>query len=284
MRAVVIAAALVVGLAATVQLAAGAAYGELAVDGSLPRRLAGDWPLRAAVRLGLDRVAPMREPLARAAIFRGDAVLAHRLLDASGPSATVDDLRGRLALRDGDSTAALRWFEQAGDFVAARAAIDALAQRDPRAAYALIRAFDRRLTGAPDVPEIAAEVLWREGQIAAAIAYAEPAQRGRYDRLALDAYRRALERAPNEETYLLAFGYQSLVLADPRGAREAYAAAARVVPDSVDAFVGLAAASADLGDCAAARAARTEARVHAPALRLEAYGPLIRAALARCGR
>jgi hypothetical protein len=264
--------------AAVVQLAASALYGALAAPGSLPQRLNGDWPLRAAERLGLDRIGALRLALARAAVFRGDDTDAQRLLAAAGSGTTAADLRGRLALRNGDTSAALRWFAQAGDFAAARTAIDALAARDPRAAYDVIRTFDERLGSGSAAPEVGADLVWREGQIAAAIAYADPAQAARYNRLALEAYRRALTLAPNEETYLLAFGYQSLVLGDARGARDAYATAARVVPDSVDAFVGGAAASAALGDCPTARRLLAKAA----GVPLERYGALIRSALARC--
>jgi predicted Zn-dependent protease len=266
-------------LAALIQVASSAVYGELAVAGSVPRALAGDWPLRAALRLRLDRVPALRAPLARAAIFRGDTALAQRLLATlSTGDPSVNDLRGRLALRSGDAAAALRWFAEAGDFVAARPAIDALAERNPREAYALIGRFDERLGGGASA-EIGAEVLWREGQIAAAVAYSDPALSERYNRLALDAYRRALQRAPNEETYLLAYGYQALVIGDAAGAREAYRNAVRVVPDSIDAFVGLAAANATLGDCPAARIALARA---GSLVNLSRYGPLIRRPIAHC--
>jgi tetratricopeptide (TPR) repeat protein len=282
MRALaIVLSAVVVVAAAGIQLATSALYGALAVPGSLPARIAGDWPLRVAEGTGLDRIEPLRLALARAAVFRGDGADARRLLAGlaeTADPASVADLRGRLAQHDGDAANALRWFTVAGDFVAAREAIDALAARDPVAAYAVIRAFDDRLGRGSPAPEVVADLVWREGQIAAAIAYTEPARAASYNRLALDAYRRALALAPNEETYLLAFAYQSLVLADARAAHDAYAAAARVVPDSVDAFVGLAAADATLGDCTAARSALAEA----PAARLAAYGPLIRAPIERC--
>jgi tetratricopeptide (TPR) repeat protein len=282
MRALVLAvAAAIVLVAVAVQLATSALYGELAVAGSLPARLASDWPLRAAERTGLDRIGGLRLALARAAVFRGDEGDAQRLLagiTAPADAASAADLRGRLAQHAGDAPNALRWFVVAGDFAAARGMIDELAVRDPVAAYAVIRAFDERLGSASPAPEVEADLVWREGQIAAAIAYAHPAEAPRYNRSALEAYRRALALAPNEETYLLAFGYQSLVLGDPRAARAAYASAVRVVPDSADAFVGLAAANATLGDCSAARGALAEAHD----ARLDAYGPLIRTPLARC--
>jgi predicted Zn-dependent protease len=284
--------ALAVGvLAGTIQLAASAAYGELAIPASVPHALAGNWPLDAADRLGLTGVPALRAPLARAAVFRGDDALAERLLAALSASgsdlATVADLRGRLALRRGDEAAALRWFGQAGDFAAARPLLDALAARDPLAAYAVIRGFDRRLAATSRGAEIDADLLWREGQIAAAVAYAHPTERARYDRLALAAYERALALAPNEETYLLAYGYQALVVGLPARAKTAYDAAVRVVPDSVDAYVGRAVAEATLGDCPGARAALASASRFADAsgrgpLDLTGYSAMMRARLSRC--
>ncbi len=277
-RAAVALALVVVLVTLAVQAAMSALYGALGVPGSLPARLDGEWPLRLAERTGLDRIGPVRVALARAAVFRGAGADARRLLDGAGSSATVDDLRGRLAMHDGDTAAALRWFASAGDFVAARGIIDALAERDPRAAYEVIRGFDRRIAAGAVTPEVAADLVWREGQIAAAVAYATPAEAARYNRLALDAYRRALAFAPKEETYLLAFGYQSLLLGDAAAARSAYVTAARVVPDSTDAFVGWAASSAALGDCATARRVLAQAGP----VRFDAYGPPLREPLARC--
>lgn len=278
----------IVLVAALVQLAASATYGELAATPSLPHAIAGDWALRDALALGLDRIPPLREPLARAAVARGDTAAAERLLATLGNSADADDLRGRLAQARGDRAAALAWFSTAGDFVAAEPTIDALAQRDPVAALAVIGDFDRRLARRAAAPEIAAEIAWRSGQIAAAAAYAHPAERARYDAAALADYRRALARAPNEETYLLAYGYQALVVARPAESEAAYREAVRSVPDSVDAFVGLAAASSILGDCATARDAYARAVGFAVEQRrprdvAAGYSSLIRSALARCG-
>lgn len=285
---VLVAAAIVLAvLAAAVQAGASALYGELGTPGSLPHRIAGNWPFAVAERLGLEQLPPLRTGFARAAVFRGDDAEAQRLLASLGDSPDADDLRGRLALHQGDTADALRWFARAGDFVSARATIDELAARDPQAAYAVVRGFDERLSHGVTSPEIDAEVIWREGQIAAAIAYAQPAQSARYNRLALADYARALALAPNEETYLLAFGYQALVVGEPVRSQAAYDSAVRVVPDSVDAYVGRAVADATLGDCAASHAALANARRFAAqqkpgGLRLDTYSALMRSRLARC--
>ena len=66
-------AALVVALPAlAVQLIGDGLYGALAVPGSLPHALAGEWPFALAARTGLDRIAAVRVALARGAIVRGE--------------------------------------------------------------------------------------------------------------------------------------------------------------------------------------------------------------------
>ena len=273
-------------LALAVQLFASALYGPVAVPFSLPHALAGEWPFTFARASGLDRFAGVRLALAQGALLRGDPAAAAMWLEPLAPTPQVVDIRGRIALAQGDTTTALRDFEAVGDFSQARAAIDRLAARDPVAALAVIADFDRRLSR--DAPEITAEVEWREGQIAAAAAAARPQQAATYDRLALAAYDRALQRAPNDEKYLLNDAFQALRVGDPRDARRAYARAAQVVPDSVDAFVGLAVSAAVLNDCATARDALARAQTFAAAQGRSAdplaagYAAAPRAALARC--
>lgn len=273
-------------VALAVQLFMSALYGPAAVPRSLPHALAGEWPFAVARASGLDRFAGVRLALARGALLRGDAAAAATWLGPLAATPEVVDTRGRIALAQGDTTTALRDFEAVGDFSQARAAIDRLAARDPVAALAVIADFDRQLSR--DAPEITAEVEWREGQIAAAAAAAHPQQAATYDRLALAAYARALQRAPNDEKYLLNYAFQALRVGDPADARRAYARAAQVVPDSVDAFVGLAVSAAVLHDCATARDALARARAFAAAQRRTAdplaagYAAAPRAALTRC--
>lgn len=275
------AAALVVLVTGAVQLAGSTLYGAEAVPGSLPHALAGDWPLRAAEHIGLDRVAPLRLPLARAAIERNDLELAGRLLEVAGSGATSEDLRGRLALRRGDVEEALRRFLAAGDYTAASRSIDDIGRDDPLRAYGEIRAFEARVARDGPAAEVLGEIAWREGQLAAAVAYTHADLRAEYNLRSIDAYGRALKQAPNEAAYLLAFGYQALVVGRIAEARDAYERALRAVSDPLDAELGLAAADALLGDCAAARPLATRARASGRFVP-EALSPLLRAALARC--
>jgi len=287
--AFVAAGVLLAVLALAVQLVADGLFGSLAVVPSLPHALAGDWPFALAARTGLDRIGAVRIALARGAVVRDEPDRAAALLAPLPAGAEVDDLRGRVALARHDPEGALREFAAAGDFIAASAAIDALAARDPLAALTIVRDFERRLAQRSASPEISAEVDWREGQVAAAAAYAYPRDALTYERAALAAYERALARAPNEEKYLLNAAFVALQLDQVGVARDAYARAAQVVPNSVDAFVGVAVTSAVGGDCSAARSALATARGFAREQRRTVdplgagYAPAVRAALARCG-
>lgn len=282
-----LAVVLVLG-ALAVQLVSDGLYGVLATAPSLPHALAGDWPFDLAARTGLDRSPGVRIALARGALARGEPARALDLLAPLAAGPEVTDLRGRVALLQDDPTLALHDFAAAGDFTAAQSALDALGARDPVAGLAIVRDFERELDANGSSPEITAEVDWREGQIAAIAAGLHPAAAAAYNREALDAYRRALARAPNEEKYLLNYAFAALLLGDAADARSAYRRAAQVVPDSVDAFVGVAVTDAVLGDCAAGRATLERARGYAAeqhrtvAPSAAGYAPPVRAALARC--
>jgi tetratricopeptide (TPR) repeat protein len=289
LRGSIVALATVMLLAAlAIQLLFDGLYGSVAAPHSLPHHIAGDWPFAVIDRTGLARVAGVRVMLARAALVREEPARARALLAGLPESPDVMDLRGRAAFEAGDPAASLRDFAAAGDFIAASTAIDALVASDPRAALAIVHDFEQQLAERAAAPEIAAEVAWREGVIAATAAARYPADALRYDREALAAFDRALARAPNEEKYLLNAAFAGLRLGDATGARRRYERAAQVVPDSVDAFLGVAVTAAVSGDCAAARAALGRARTFAAEQRRVAdpaaagYAEPMRAALARC--
>jgi tetratricopeptide (TPR) repeat protein len=282
------AAALVIVLAAIAQLSADGLYGTAALAGSVPHALAGDWPFELAARTGLDRIPAVRLELARGAILRNEPARATALLANLPASSDVVDLRGRVALLVNDTQTALRDFAASGDFIAAQAAIDALGTQDPRAALALVRDFEQRLAQNDLDPEIGAEVDFREGEIATSAYWRYPAQADYYARMSLDAFARALERAPNEEKYLLNYAGAAMRTGDVEAAKRTFERAAEVVPDSVDAFTGVASTTAALGDCATARRAFAQARHFAEQQQREVnttgigYAPDVRAAIARC--
>jgi tetratricopeptide (TPR) repeat protein len=288
-RATILALSVAVALAAlAVQLVSDGLYGGLATAPSLPHALAGDWPFALLARIGLDRIPSVRVALARGAIARNQPARALELLAPLRPTSEVTDLRGRVALAQGDSRAALRDFAAAGDYTAAQTALAALGARDPAAGLVVVRDFERRLDASRSDPQVAAEVDWLEGKLAAAAARTRPAAAAAYEREALDADRRALARAPNDEKYLLNEAFAGLLLGDAADALVSYRHAAEVVPDSVDAFAGVAVTEAVLGDCAAARTALERAQALAQqqhrrsATEGAGYAPSARAALARC--
>jgi tetratricopeptide (TPR) repeat protein len=273
---------------AVVQAASTALFGPLGRAPSLARSFAGTWPFDAARATGADRFAPVRVELARAAILRGEPGRAAALLDGLPAGATADDLRGQVALANGQLDDAVAYFGQAGDVVHAEATIDGVAARDPLAAYDLGAAFARDAVRRNEPAPVRGEAAWRAGQRAAAVAAARPAEAARYNAIALGFYRDAVRDDPSQEAYLLAAGLASIVTGDAHGSLVTYRRAVALVPDSVDGYVGVAVSAARLGDCATSRDAATHARAYAvPQHRIidiatTGYDAATRAAAERC--
>jgi tetratricopeptide (TPR) repeat protein len=252
-----------------VQLASSAVYGDLAARPSLPAAL---HPAATA----LIRWIPGQHARAQAALHDGDLDDAQRRIAALPSDPAADDLRGRLADARGDTQGAVADFVRAGDAVRAQAIIDALQTTDLDDATRLEKALASRLSRDAAASEVTGQAYWRYGQLIAA----NPRAPGY---LAEDMYERALVYAPNEETYLLAAGYQSLVVQKYAQSLELYTRAAAVVPNSADAYAGLAWSSAALGDCTAARASLAKSRaLRTVAVADPADDPRVGLALHRC--
>ncbi len=252
-------AVIVVGLALTallgaVQLASSAAYGDLAVRPSFPAALHDRLPDLFRPLLGDARAR------AEAAVHEGDLTTAERLAATLPDDPESADVRGRIAEAHGDRDAAVQLYIRAGDVVRAQALIDALAQTRPDRALADQTLLIAAHQDDPSAGEVRGEAWWRLGQLQAAAGYRNPVERMPYWRKAETSYERALALAPNEETYLLAAGYQSLANGDAAAAARWYTHAAEVVPNSADAYAGLAWTAAAKHDCARARDALTRAR------------------------
>jgi tetratricopeptide (TPR) repeat protein len=279
--AVAAAGALVVALAA-VQLASSAAYGDLAARPSLPAMLHDAAPRLLRPLLG-GRLAQ-----AKAALHDGDAAGAERLIAGLPDDAETADVRGRLAELRGDRDAALAAYVRAGDVVRAQRLIDAVAASDPLRAVAHQTRLIAVLRADPNAAEVLGEAWWRLGQLQAAAGYRDARRRPAYWHDAESSYERALELAPNEETYLLAAGYQSLANGDAAASQRFYTRAAEVVPDSADAYAGLAWTAAAAHDCSRARTNLARARAlrarmsAAQAVRDPVDDPLAGPALKRC--
>ncbi|MDQ6941161.1 MAG: hypothetical protein M3169_01440 [Candidatus Eremiobacteraeota bacterium] len=245
------------GLAAllgAVQLASSAAYGDLAVRPSLPAALHDHVPTLFRPLLGNARAG------AEAAVHDGDLATAERLAATLPNDAENADVRGRIAQARGDRGAAVQYYVRAGDVVRAQALIDALATTQPDRALADQALLVAAHQDDANAGEARGEAWWRLGQLQAAAGYRNAAERTSYWRKAETSYERALALAPNEETYLLAAGFQSLANGDVTASSRWYAHAAEVVPNSADAYAGLAWTAAATHDCAHARENLARAR------------------------
>jgi tetratricopeptide (TPR) repeat protein len=267
LRAVlVLASVALAGWLGAVQLASSAAYGDLAVRPSLPAALHERAPQLLRAFLG----GPAAQTAA--AIHNGDLATAERLVAALPPGLGT----------------AIAAYVEAGDVVRAQALIDAVAATDPRAALRDQQRLVAALHDDPNAAEVAGEAWWRLGQIQAAVGYRDAGNRTRYWHDAETSYERALGLGPNEETYLLAAGFQSLANGDVIAARRFYTHAAEVVPNSADAYAGLAWTAAAAGDCAQAREQRARARALYARMAARPLDPLanpqVGAALKRCAR
>jgi tetratricopeptide (TPR) repeat protein len=267
MRTVVVVAALALAaLLGAVQLASSAAYGDLAAHPSLPAALHARAPDLLRPFLGTARAR------AAAAVHDGDLASAERLIASLPDDAETADLRGQIAQARGNRDDAVQLYVRAGDVVRAQALIDALAATQPDRALADQALLLAAHQDDPNAGEARGEAWWRLGQLQAAAGYRNPAQRTADWRNAEASYERALALAPNEETYLLAAGYQSLANGDAAAASRWYTHAADVVPNSADAYAGLAWTAATQHDCVRAR----DALQHARALRAAATTPPVR--------
>jgi tetratricopeptide (TPR) repeat protein len=250
---VLAAVALTVWLGA-VQLASSAAYGDLAVRPSLPAALHARAPRLLHAALGGPRAR------AGAALQAGDLAEAQAIVATLPDDPETFDLRGRLAQARGQRDEAIDGYVRAGDVVRAQGLIDELSAVDPARALADQQRLVARLGNNAAAGEVTGQAWWRLGQLQAAAGYRDAARRAEYWRDAETSYERALALGPNEETYLLAAGFQSLANGDVAASQRWYMRAAEVVPNSADAYAGLAWTAAASGDCARALRELSRAR------------------------
>lgn len=281
---VVLAAVLVAAWLGAVQLASTAAYGDLAVRPSFPAALHDRAPSLLRGLLGGARAR------AAAAIHDGDVTTAEQMVATLPDDPETADLRGRIAEARRDRDAAIAFYVRAGDVVRAQSLIDALAAADPARALADQERLVAALHDDQGAGEVTGQAWWRLGELQAAAGYRDGARRQTYWRAAETSYERALALAPNEETYLLAAGYQSLANGDAAASERFYKHAADVVPNSADAYAGLAWTAAARDDCTRARSALAKARAlrgpqtttTTPAPRDPTADPIAGPALKRC--
>jgi tetratricopeptide (TPR) repeat protein len=230
-------AALVLG---SVQFASMAIYGDLARAPAVPALLTPAAGLALGRPLESPRApAALRIAYARAVLHRGDVATAAAIVATLGDGPEVADLRGQLAQARDDPSAALPWYARARDFERAQRLIDGIdaAGNVWEAARLEARLVDV-LGGAAD-DGVRARALWRWGQISQEQAARGPGAGGVAALHALELYQRALQLAPNDETYLLAAGQQALTVGDKAAAAGYYSRALEAVPNSADARAGL---------------------------------------------
>lgn len=261
---VVVAIAAAIAAFGAIQAASYAFDASVAAPGTLPTRVPLGFGL--AVYRALDRVAPapyVESTLAAHALADGNAVAALRYALRLPASPTRDDLLGRIARARGEPDLALEYFLAAPDVDAVQAAANALAIRDPAAAYALERTLKVRLALLKTHPDGVAETYWRMGELANQRAWREvpasPAQ-GAWLHRAMNDFQSAVGLAPLSEKFAIAAANQAMLLGDLANATALFARAASVNPGSADAIAGLGVVAFQRGDVAGARAQLTRAR------------------------
>lgn len=167
--------------------------------------------------------------LARAALDRGDLDTAQHYAQRLPASPWRSDLYGRIAQARGDSASAQQDFLAAGDIFAVGREIDALAARNPRAAYDLELKLKNRLQQSGTHPDLVAEAYWQLGVLSA--------KQGLTRRAMLE-YRQAVDLSPLSSKFLISAGFQAYDLQRNAAARRYFARAIAVDPCSADALAG----------------------------------------------
>ncbi len=236
----------------TVQLASDALDSRAAAAGTLPRRI----PVRfgIAVYRMLDRIAPapyVETSLSEEALALGDADGAERYALRLPASPIRDELLARVALKLGSVALAREYFLAAPDPDAVDRSVNALAVRDPAAAYALERLLQVRLARDATHPDAVAEAYWQMGRLANRQAWREvsgSALQRAWLRRGLGDFEAAVSLAPLSERYVVEAANQADLLGDRRRAAELFAHAVDIDPASADAIAGLGVVAWENGD------------------------------------
>jgi tetratricopeptide (TPR) repeat protein len=238
----------------------------------------GSWPglVPPAVAERVDRTPAwmplppaLRLVLARGALARGDLPLAVADTRVLPPSADRTALEGGIADAGGDAAAAVSAYLAAGDLAGVERHVDAFV-RDGRiaAALALERAAVARLEQDRTQADALAQAFYHVGVLEQARAYELPssaAERAAHESASAVAYGRALDLAPLDVRYLIAFANQQLNRSELPAAAAAFERARDVDPTSAEPLTGLGEIALRRGDQTTARADLARARALAPA-------------------
>ncbi|HZV76601.1 MAG TPA: tetratricopeptide repeat protein [Candidatus Babeliales bacterium] len=247
-----------------VQLASDALSRNAAAEGTIPRAVSP--ALGIAVYRALDRLAPapyVEEALAAQALDRGDADAAQRYAVRLPASPMRDELLARVALLRGRPLLAQEYFLAAPDPDAINSQAQALAFRDPAAAYALEGLLRTRLAHDRTHPDAVAQADWEMGLFANRQAWRQipgsALQRAWLQRGFRD-FDAAVALAPFSERYLVAAANQADLAGDRRRAQQLFGRAAEIDPLSADAIAGLGVVAWESGDRAGAQRYLARAR------------------------
>jgi tetratricopeptide (TPR) repeat protein len=253
---------------AKIQVASDSLSASAAAPGTFPTRVPASYG--RLVYTWLDRLAPapyVDTILAQDALARGDAGAAEHYALRLPASGVRDDLLARAAQLHGQRLLAFEYFLAAPDAVAVEAAAEAVAVRDPAAAYRLENLLETRLALLRTHPDAVAEARWRMGRFANRTAWIQvpgsPAQLA-WLRRALRDFEAAAALSPLSERYAIEAANQSDLLADRGRAAVLFARALAIDPGSADAVAGLGVLAFQAGDRDAAARYLSRARALDP--------------------
>jgi tetratricopeptide (TPR) repeat protein len=239
-----------------VQIASDAIYSQAATPRSFPAQLQPAFGERIYGTIAQVAPAPyVNATLAHAALQRHDLRGAQRYAKALPPSAQRDDLLGRIASARGDHLQAQRYFIAADDVFAVGDEVDALAKRDPAAAYRVEERFAKRLQQSATHPDALADAYWRLGVLASKLGH--PAD-------AMTQYTRAVGLSPLSSKYLISAGFQAYDLRDNTAAQAYFQRAIAADPGSADAYAGAGMTALRMGDRASAQKFAARSRRYDP--------------------
>ncbi|MFN2528390.1 MAG: hypothetical protein ABR584_06690 [Candidatus Baltobacteraceae bacterium] len=217
---------------AVLQAASASIYAGAGSPASIPAHIPPEFG-RSAYE-AIERIFPeswVESMLVRSALSSKNLSDAQAHLARMEPSVTRSELAARIALEQGDHSAAMNHFLDAVDVDAVQAEVDRLTKAGRIAkAYALENAVRTRLRSNATHPDAVAESYWRSGVLTTILGDLE---------VGLADYRHALALAPFSEKYLLAAGTQSLNLHQYKNARDYFERSISVDPASADAYAGM---------------------------------------------
>jgi len=238
----------------------------------------GAWPTIVPRDLAavVERPAPavplppvLRLVLARQALARGDLATAEGELALLAPSRDRLALVGGLAEARGNAGAALQAYLAADDLADVERAISTLETRGRIGeALALQEDLVRRLAADPTQIDALAQADFDLGRLEETQAYqfmVGTGLRHAHESAAAGAYARAVELAPFEERYLIAFANQEINLREFDAAVRAFERARDADPTSAEPPAGLGTVALARGDLPAARTYLDRARALDPA-------------------